>query len=152
MLGKVFRFVKDMLRSKEFSPTRDVIRIKEQVVCYLIKDGKNINTIEGSGNTWLYSGCQQIAYFLTGQAATYPTSMSCNGSGGTGTVSIYSSYVDSATVAVHKGSFPASGQRSDISAFFLTGNVTFASISVDTFTKNDGIAMEIVWRSTITGV
>ena len=128
----------------------DNIQIGEQVLVHLVKDGQTIRTIRSGGHTWNTTGLNQIREWLRTGSANRPNSMTTTG-GGWAAANPIDPGVN--TLAVWLGTFAAAGALSNISDIRLNyGATTYATVPITTFTKPDGIQMDIRWESTISGV
>jgi hypothetical protein len=147
-MGWLKRIFKNLLDIKQDIP-HDSINIGEQVIIHLVKDGRTIRTLYSSGHTWNSTGLEQIRLWLMTGSANRPNSFTTT-AGGWAAANPLS---QAGTIAIWLGTFASSGALSNISDIRLCYNATtYATVSVTTFTKPDGVSMEIRWESTISGV
>lgn len=144
-LKRIFKTISEI---KQDNPTNDNVSIGEQIVIHLVKNGHTIKTMNPVAHTWLGAGCGEIAKWLAGVSAIAPTSIGFESSN-----ILAGKSVTSTSIAVWQGTFSSIGALSG-RYFYLTGaGVTYSSFDCGiTFTKSDGIEMQIRWESTISGV
>lgn len=104
-------------------------------------------------NAWVNTGTGAIATWLTGGSANPPNKIVAVTSNPS-TADIYDKTTEDvsgdAYVAQWKASFPASGEISGITGFRLQYETSiYATVGVSEFTKPDGVAMYVTWRTTI---
>lgn len=146
-LKKIFKSISEI---KQDSLRNDNILIGEQVIINLVKNGETIRTIRSEGHTWNSTGLGQIREWLRTGSANRPNSLTTNAGS-----FVAANPIDPgvSTVACWLGTFVASGALSNITDIRLNyGATAYATFAVTTFTKPDGIQMDIRWESTISGV
>jgi len=148
-LRDIFRRIRDVVNKDSL---HDNISINSEVRIYLVKDGKTLQSYI-TKNTWTPDGCIEIAKFLQSGSAYRPSSISCDGTGGS---SIQPAGISRETsIVIYDATWAASEpERSGINTFRLEGNgLTFAITAAPTqLIKPEGVEMKIYWRNTISGV
>ena len=148
MLKRIFKFINE-LRSRR-GPS-DRLRLGEEVIISLVKDGETLKVIRSPGHTWTSTGLNFIRNWLIEEGTKIPpNSFTTNGSPAS-TISANAYNPGVSNVAGWKGTFGSSGAISGISTIRLMADqYTLSNYSVTSFTKPDGVELRLDWRTTIT--
>jgi len=138
----------DLLR--KLGGSGDNVQFEDVLMIKLRKDGKTVKEWSVKGNTWTTTGREKIRDALCDGGFTKISYMVANGTGGTEQPTTNSK--PASNEARFVATWPASGAITNITSFSLrqtSGGPVLATVSVDTFSKPDGIELQVTWTTTI---